>query len=249
MRTYFDLSYSASDTASPSRLLDIYLPDTDGFDTILWFHGGGLEGGSYKDDSYAAGIVSKGYAFVSAEYRMYPDACFPDYVEDAAAAVAYILKQISSYGGSGKLYISGTSAGAYLTMLLCLDQHYLRDAGICQEQIAGYISDSAQQFCHYNVLRELGQDRRLERIDEHAPIFYINSDLRIRPLLLLYYSDDIKCRPEENRLLYTSLQKLLPECNVHISELPGPHCCQCQDENGEYLFVKRMLEFIASLSD
>lgn len=245
MRTHFDIPYLPDST--DMQLLDLYLPDTDGFDTIIWFHGGGIEAGSRKDNIFAESVVKNGYAFVSAEYRMYPDAHFPEFIEDAAAAVAWVTAQIRSYGGSNKVYVSGESAGAYLTMMLCMDQHYLANVGVKQEQIAGYISDSAQQFNHFNVLRELGLDSRLERIDEHAPIFFVREDIQIRPLLLLYYNDDIKCRPEETRLMYASLQKLMPQAKVSIAKLPGAHCCKCCDDNGEYRFVSEMLSFIHSL--
>lgn len=245
MKTYFDIPYLKN--AADMQKLDLYLPEKQDFDTILWFHGGGIEGGSRKDNIFASSVVKKGYAFVSAEYRMYPNAHFPDFVEDAAAAVAWVISHIKEYGGSGKVYVSGESAGAYLTMMLCMDQHYLADAGIDQKQIAGYISDSAQQFVHFNVLRELGMDSRIERIDEHAPIFFVREGLQIRPLLLLYYSDDMKCRPEETRLIYASMQRVMPEAQVAIQELPGGHCCKCKDEDGEYRFVSEMMKFIEGL--
>lgn len=242
MRTYFDIPYR--ENASNMQLLDMYLPDGSGFDTIIWFHGGGMETGSRKDPDYAVPFVEKGFAFISVEYRMYPDAHFPDFIQDAAASVAYLIDHIPAYGGNGKLYVSGESAGAYLTMMLCMDHHYLTDTGVKQEQIAGYISDSAQQFCHFNVLRELGLDSNLERIDEHAPIFFISKDLIIRPLHLLYYSDDIKCRPEETRLAYASFQKVMPDSRVSICELPGPHCGKCRNEDGSFRFVTEVLSFI-----
>lgn len=246
MKIHNDIPYLAN--ASQMQLLDLYLPDQDNFDTILWFHGGGIEGGSRKDNIYAESVVQKGFAFVSVEYRMYPDAHFPEFIEDAAASVSWVLQHIKEYGGNGTLYVSGESAGAYLTMMLCMDQHYLSDAGVSQEQIAAYISDSAQQCNHFNVLRELGIDGRLERIDEHSPIYFVREGLQIRPLKLMYYSEDIKCRPEETRLMYASILKLMPDTNISISELSGPHCCKCRDENDEYRFVAEMIDFINSLT-
>ena len=242
MRTYFDLPYK--ENATEMQLFDLYLPDHDNFDTIIWFHGGGMETGSRKDAVIAPSLVEKGFGFVSAEYRMYPDAHFPEFIEDAAAAVAYIIRHITEYGGSGKVYVSGESAGAYLTMMLCMDQRYLENVGVRQDQIAAYISDSAQQFCHFNVLREFGEDGRLERIDERAPIFFIKEGFNLRPLLLLYYNDDIKCRPEETKLMYASLIKLLPDNLIDIAELPGPHCQKPQDEDGSYTLVRKVCKFI-----
>ncbi len=242
MRTIFDLPYL--DDSSEMQLLDMYLPDREGFSTIVWFHGGGLEHGSRKSDEYARAFVEKGYGFVSVEYRMYPNARFPEFIEDGAASVAYVLKHIGEYGGNGTVYVSGTSAGAYITMMLCMDHNYLRAFGVKQEQIGAYISDSAQQFCHFNVLRELGFDSRLERIDHRAPIYFIREDLKIRPLLLIYYHDDMKCRPEETKLMYASLQHIMPESLVCLEEIPGPHCSRARDEDGALILVEKVCEFL-----
>lgn len=245
MKTYFDIPYV--ENASNMQLLDLYLPDCENFDTVIWFHGGGLTSGNRKCNYLAAPFTNKGMAFVSVEYRMYPDAHFPDFIEDAASAVAYIVNHIQSYGGRQKVYIMGESAGAYITMMLCMDHHYLSNKGVSQEQISAYISDSAQQFCHFNVLRELGIDSRLERIDSHAPIYFIREDLKIRPLLLLYYTNDMLCRPEETKLIYASFKRVMPNCNVAISELSGTHCNQQVDENGEPFVFTKAYDFIASL--
>ena len=247
MRTYMDIAYV--DNASEMQLLDIYLPDQDGFDTVIWFHGGGIEKGSRKEIHFEESFVRAGYGCVGVEYRMYPGAKFPEFIEDAAASVAYVLKNIAKYGGNKKVYVGGSSAGAYLTMMLCMDHRYLASVGVKQEQIAGYISDSAQQCCHFNVLRELGADTRLERIDEHAPIYFICEGLEIRPLLLLYYEDDMKCRPEENRLMYASLQNVMPESEVYIKELPGPHCKRPLNEDGAFMVVPESLTFIEKVKN
>ncbi len=245
MRTYYDLSYV--ENGSSMQLLDMYLPDQAGFETIVWFHGGGLEHGSRKSNVYAQPFVEKGYGFVSVEYRMYPDAKFPDFLEDGAASVAYILNHIKEYGGNGTVYVSGESAGAYMTMMLCMDHRYLEAVGVKQEQIKAYISDSAQQFCHFNVLRELGFDSRLERIDEHAPIYFIREGLKIRPLLMFYYTDDMKCRPEETRLMYATMKNIMPEAYVDIAELPGKHCGKPTDEDGTYIYMDKLCRVIETV--
>lgn len=232
------------------QVLDIHIPENkENFDTIIWMHGGGLETGSRRNITYSKLLTDAGYCMVSVEYRMYPNAKFPEFIEDSAAAVAFVIKNIKNYGGSGKVYVSGESAGAYITMMLCMDHSYLEKVGVNQEQIAGYISDSAQQFNHFNVLRELGLDRRLERIDEHSPIFFISSDLEIRPLLLLYYEKDMKCRPEETRLLYASIKNLMPNSYVKIYELPGTHCNRPKNKNGGILTIDRFIEFIKELDN
>ena len=133
-----------------------------------------------------------------------------------------------------------------MTMMLCMDHRYLKAVGVEQEQVKAYISDSAQQCCHFNVLRELGIDSRLERIDEHAPIYFVRGDLKIRPLLLLYYTDDIKCRPEETKLMYASIKHVMPETVVFIKELPGKHCRMPKNQDGSLMVMNKVCEFLES---
>lgn len=247
MRVHLDIPYI--EKASNMQLLDMYLPDEDGFNTIIWFHGGGLENGNRKDVYLAEPFLKKGIGFISVEYRMYPDAYFTDFIQDAASAVSYITKNISQYGGSEKIYIMGESAGAYIAMILCMDHHYLTDVGVSQQQITGYISDSAQQFCHFNVLRELGIDSRLERIDHHAPIYFIKEGLQTRPLLLIYYEEDIPCRSEETILFYTSFKRIIPGNRIYIEQLPGTHCSRPVNEKGELILFQKAFEFITVLDN
>lgn len=247
MKAYLDIPYINNGT--DMQMLDIYLPEQENFDTLIWFHGGGIEHGSRKDRAeYPVRVTDRGHAFISVEYRMYPNARFPDFIEDAAASVAWVLKNIPAMGGTGKVFVSGESAGAYITMMLCMDQHYLKDAGVAQDQIAAFISDSAQQCDHFNVMRELGLDPTLERIDAHAPMYFVQESLKIRPLLLMYYSNDMKCRPEETRLMYASLKKVMPDAWVEIAQLPGAHCSMPLAEDGSHMMLNRIFEFMDSIN-
>lgn len=242
MKTITDIVYKTS--AVGDLLLDVYLPDKKQFATILFFHGGGLEAGDRKlpAEIYEA-VTARGYALVSAEYRMYPAAKFPDYLVDAADAAAWVLKEKGSWGAGDGLFISGSSAGAYITMMLCMDPQYLNGAGIFENDITGFISDSSQQFCHFNVLREMGIDSRLEVMNDRAPISFVQPGKTIRPLLLIYYTDDMKCRPEENKLIYANMQHVMGCENVEIMELSGKHCSDSWRAFRFFCdFAKRMLE-------
>ena len=66
--------------------LDIYYPDgKKDFATIVWFHGGGLEGG---EKFIPPELKEKGLAVVAVNYRLSPKAKNSAYIEDAAAATA-----------------------------------------------------------------------------------------------------------------------------------------------------------------
>src|SRR3712207_7198090 len=57
----------------------------------------------------------RGIAIVGVNYRLSPRAHNPQYTEDAAQAVAWVMNHIKDYGGSSdQVYVSGHSAGGYL---------------------------------------------------------------------------------------------------------------------------------------
>ena len=230
-----------------SCLLDMYLPEKKGFKTVVDFHGGGMEAGDKTEEVFqktGAYLAGKGVAFVAANYRMYPDAKFPEFIEDAAKAVAFAKREIVSYGGSGELYVAGHSAGAYLALMLCLDRRYLLRENMNGEEICGWLSDSAQTTVHYNVLRERGEDTRIERIDAAAPLYFSDDNASFGKLLLLSYDDDIPCRLTQNRLLCESLRRF-GKNGVRLDVLKGAHTQACRaDENGNYPIAEILLRFV-----
>lgn len=245
MKTVKDVKYGEF----RENYLNIYLPESEKFDLVVWFHGGGLESGDRKREGLAAEHLKHGLAFASVEYRMYPNAKFPDFIEDAAAAVAFLQKSPLTKPFVNRMFVSGQSAGAYLAMMLCVAPDFLKNAGADADLIDGFISDSAQQTTHFNVLRERGLDTRIERIDEAAPLFYVNENLSVKPLLMLYYKDDMPARPEQNKLMYKSLKRFLPQNDIRLEELEGTHCSGSseRESDGSFRYISHLINFINSL--
>lgn len=230
--------------------LDIHVPDRLIYTTLVWFHGGGIESGDRRSSDIPVGLVDKGIAVASADYRLYPNAKYPDFLEDAAKAVAYCVKNLKEMGGNGRVFVGGSSAGAYIAMMLCLNKEFLRNEGVDEKDIAGFISDSAQVFTHFNVLREMGIDSRIQHIGDRAPIYYVNASLTLRPLLMFYYKNDMVCRPEENKLFYASVKRFLPDSDITMIELEGTHCsADHPDENGVRRIEEYLYDFIKSHKD
>ena len=93
MRTLSDICYNQN----TQQCLDVHLPACDEFPVFLYFHGGGLEtGDKSKQKILFEYMVSHGVAVVSANYRMYPDAKYPDFLVDAADAVAWVFENIGN---------------------------------------------------------------------------------------------------------------------------------------------------------
>jgi acetyl esterase/lipase len=198
--------------------LDLYLPVRKPFTTVVWFHGGGLTAG---ERSIPMPLRNKGVAVVAVNYRLSPGAKSPAFLEDAAAAVAWAFKNISNYGGSpDRLFVSGHSAGAYLTAMIGLDKHWLAAHDIDANRIAGLIPLSPQVITHFAIREERGMDELQPIVDELAPLFHIRKDA---PPLLIITGDremELMGRYEENAYFWRML-KLTGHQDVTLHELGG----------------------------
>lgn len=250
MRIVQKLCYNP-DKDDPYNYMNLYLPkntDKKELPVIVYFHGGGLVHGNENiGQHWPAYMVDRGFAVVSAHYRMYPDAKFPDYLVDAARAVAYTKNNLTEYFTPGKIYIGGSSAGGYISMMLCFDTHYLKDEGIDPMEISGYIFDAGQPTTHFNVLKERGYDHVNDRqiIDEAAPIFHVGVEKEVPPMLILVADHDMQNRYEQTLLLAEALDWN----GIHNYELHCLHSSHCRytsrlDENGDSILGKFICEFI-----
>ena len=249
MRVYKDIQYAEGGVSA--QRLDMYLPDGEGFPTIVFFHGGGFEkcdkaGGEFA--TLSKYFTERGIGLISANYRMYPDARFPDYIEDGAACVAWAKEHIGSYGGSGKLIVGGSSAGGNMSMLLCYDKRYLGKYGIDPLDIAAYLHDAGQPTVHFNVLREDGIPRYNCRVDERAPLYYVGMAKEYAPQQIFVADNDIKCRYEETMLLVRTFEALKYDMSkVKLEYMRGySHTAYlgAVDESGESIFGKLVCEFL-----
>ncbi len=244
MKTLFDIVYNEKADACK---LDVYLPDTNTNTIIVYFHGGGLERGSKSREKFvevAKSFVEVGYGFVSADYRMYPTAKFPEYLQDAAKAVAYVKNNYPNVN----LIVAGESAGAWLSAMLCLNDKYLLAEGISPKEINGWIIDSAQTTAHFNVLeKEMNLHPLTQVINEYAPLYFVNEKTEFTRMLLIFYTNDMPCRPEQNMLFYKNVLAFNPNAKIEYVKLEGAHCngTKQKGENGRYLFVNTALEWLA----
>ncbi|HBH24692.1 MAG TPA: lipase [Cytophagales bacterium] len=200
-------------------VLDLYLPkDSVGFATVVWFHGGGLTGG---EKEIPKALKEKGIAVAGVNYRLSPNVKPPEWIKDAAAAVAWVMQNIDKYGGDRNLiFISGRSAGGYLSSMVVLDKSWLKEFGQTPDELAGCIPFSGHAITHFTIRKERGIAGTKPLIDELAPLYHVRKDA---PPFLLITGDrelEILGRYEENAYFYR-MMKVVGHQDIDLLELDG----------------------------
>lgn len=218
-----DISYRVepveSDYAHSQCKLDLYLPKgAKDYATIVWFHGGGLKEGSRETGiPFAKRFVSEGIGVVLVSYRFSPKVKCPVYNQDAAASVAWTFKNIGKYGGNpDKIFISGHSAGGYLTAIIGMDESYLAKHNIPLERIAGLMPVSGQMITHSTIRGERKIPRGTIIVDRFAPVYHA---AKVGPpCLCICGDDDLPLRCDEN-IFFVSAVKTAGNKNASYLEI------------------------------
>lgn len=190
-RQHLDIYEPAASSASPAPV-------------VVFFYGGGWRDGS-KDmyEFVGSSLAREGIVVVVPDYRLWPEVRYPVFVEDAAAAVAWVQREIERFGGDREqIFVAGHSAGAYMAALVALDERYLIGAGGDPDGLAGLAALSGP----YDFL-PLDEGSYLQDVfpvplrDGSQPLEYASS--RALPMLLVHGMDD---------------ERVLPLNSVRISE-------------------------------
>lgn len=243
------------DNAYPNTcLLDMYLPLTNNpCPVLIYFHGGGIESGSRKTGEIDAlkRLAHDGIAVVSVDYRMYPQAKFPDFLNDAAHAFSWVVNYREDGVQFSEFYLGGASAGAYMAMMLYFDSRYLEKYGVSTQLVSGWIFDAGQPTVHFNVLRERHEDTRAIRVDEAAPLYFINKTVEPKdmPRLLIFVAEnDMFGRFEQTQVLLKTLQHFDYDMSrITYKYMEGFGHCEYigfKDEKGDYLYAHILRDFI-----
>lgn len=216
---YYDKSEIKDQYMSERCVLDIYYPtNKENFATVVWFHGGGLTGGSKE---LPDALKNQDICIIGVNYRLYPQVKVEQCVEDAAAAVAWTFKNIEKYKGSKSLiFVSGHSAGGYLASMVGLDKSRLDKYDIEANDIAGLIPFSGQAITHFADRQDRGIPEYQPLIDNLAPLYYVRADAP--PLLIITGDRELELlgRYEENAYLMR-MMKVAGHKDVRLMELDG----------------------------
>src|SRR4051812_36180321 len=119
-------SYPFATVGGTTLGMDLHRPPQAGAPLVLYVHGGGWRSGDRADAGATrlAPLAARGVTVASVDYRLVPDATFPDQLHDLKGAVRWLRAHGTSLGvRTDRLGIWGASAGAYLGSLLALTAH------------------------------------------------------------------------------------------------------------------------------
>tara|TARA_R100001369_G_scaffold92793_1_gene139884 strand:- start:264 stop:1082 length:819 start_codon:yes stop_codon:yes gene_type:complete len=217
---YYD-SQTADQTSymKEKSLLDIYYPEGDNkVPVVIWFHGGGLTAGQ-KEIPLA--LKNKGFCVVGVGYRLSPKIEAETCIADAAAAIAWIFKNIGRYNGdSRRIFVSGHSAVGYLALMAIMDKSWLKKYDLDSDLVAGLIPFSGHTITHFTIRKEQGIPGEQPIIDKLAPLYHVRKNA---PPTLLITGDrekEMLGRYEENAYFYR-MMKVAGHQDITLYEMDG----------------------------
>lgn len=141
----FTLTEGVAYGPHPRHRVDVYRPaktaPPGGWPVVVFFYGGSWHWGNRAEYGFAGeALASRGILALVADYRLYPDARYPGFLEDSAMAVAYALREAERLGGDPKrVFAMGHSAGAYNAAMVALDDRWLKAQGQSASALAGWV--------------------------------------------------------------------------------------------------------------
>jgi acetyl esterase/lipase len=198
----------------PRHRMDIYQPPAkrcatslregrdESLPVIVYVYGGIWQFGDRRDYEFlASSLARQGFVVVVPDYRVFPDVIFPRFLDDKAAAVAWVFENIATFGGSADaVFLMGHSSGAYDVVMLGLDGKYLAAAGADAARIAGVIGMSGPyelQPSYDPVMHEIFSGPKDLRVFQ--PISYVREDAP--PALLVHGARDVLIPPRNTAVL------------------------------------------------
>jgi len=139
----FSKDKNVSFGALPRQTMDVFIAQKprENSPVIVFVHGGSWDSGNKDIYKFLAeGFTQNGFDVVVPNYRLYPEARYPEFIEDNALAVAQTAKRFPNR----PIALMGHSAGGYNVLMLGLVPKYLEAAGVDRcAQIAGIAALSA----------------------------------------------------------------------------------------------------------
>lgn len=228
--------------------MDVYRPTSvlaKRAPVVVFFYGGSWKRGSRDQYKFVGQrLAENGVLTVVADYRTYPQAMFPAFMDDAARAVRRVRDDATGWGGDpNRLFIAGHSAGAQIAALLATDPRYLARQGMKPSALTGVIGLSGPY--DFNVTGDLievfGPESQwplaqaVNFVDGDEPPFLLIHGKSDR---VVEYADSVELAERLRKHGVTATLDLLPDAG-HITPLAGLY-----DPKRAPAVLKDMLAFI-----
>ena len=225
-RVHRDLPYSGS--KNERQTLDLYAPaEGKGHPVVFWIHGGGWQAGKKSEvQAKPRAFVDKGFVFVSAGYRLLPEATIKEMAGDLAKALRWVHDHAKEYGGDpDTIFVMGHSAGAQLAALIGSDHRYLKAEGLSPSILKGCVPVDGDT---YDVPMQVGtvEERRAKSYRQKfgdeasqkdlSPITHVAKGKGIPPFLILHVADHPETKGQSQRLA-----KALREAGISARAFPA----------------------------
>ena len=230
---YVDVSYGPL----PEHMLDIYLPDNaeTPCPTLMYIHGGGWTMGDRRLCALDSviGLLERGWAVLSIDYRLAPHIVFPENVFDVKAALAWLYAHGAEYGlDRDRLAVAGDSAGGHLSLMAGFTQYraeYSGDLELPLPEIKAIVSlygptdmgvDFKQSFSESGVKTippmPGGEERDINKLafgTTHHPLLSLNSPINLvtpdsPPVLMLHGHQDAVVPYQQSVILGERMDKI-----------------------------------------
>ncbi len=190
-----DLEYGAKLPGDKGRrnLLDVVRPSAPGErrPALLQIHGGGWVIGDKREQAQPlmTHLASRGWVSFAINYRLSPQATFPDHIVDVKRAIRWIREHAAEYGADPDfLCVTGGSAGGHLTALAAVSANDPRfQPGF--EQVDTRLAAAVPFYGVYDFLDRFG----------------IRGSQKMEPFLA---KTVLKCTPAENPELWEAASPL-----------------------------------------
>lgn len=228
---YKDIVYLKNAKDSSLQSLDIYSPKKgNNLPVVIFIHGGGWTVGDKGNKSHLPKIdffVKNNMVFVSVNYRLAPKYQFPDYPQDVASAVSFVINNIHKYKGDpNNIFLFGHSAGAQLAALVSTDNRYLESHKKGIKDIRGTILLDGAGYDIPMTLKNNTKRRRKQMYEQAfgineevwkdaSPISHVKSGKDIPPFLIFYVK---RRKIAEEQSLHFSLA--LKNAGVSVKVVP-----------------------------
>ncbi len=194
-----DLAYGGA----RRRRLDVYAPRPKAAGkrpVLVFFYGGNWDSGDKGDYAFAGrAFAALGYLTVLPDYTHTHERLYPAFMEDAAAALAWVRDHIADHGGDpDRIAVAGHSAGAYIAVTLALDPRW----GATDVR-AGIGLAGPYDFLPFDSPVTRRTFGHVEDLPATQPVNHIRADAP--PLLLATGDADTTVRPRHSEALAARL--------------------------------------------